>query len=232
MTEWRVIGDAEVAELAERLRSLRWSWQLADFADLAEIFGWRIEMSDSSSWVMFDSGLGMTSGKALGHDGIVDDIRVMLTDFADADASRRDRIRDLFARYAGVVTEALGEPSYRLPGNAPEVRWAGPSSTLSLRALSTTVSLHLSTNSSLALQDMATEAQGEDSIDQEQQPAGAPAGVPGAPVGRKEEAGEHVPQEYPAETEEEPEVAQEPPVRPPAAPPVDTGAQLAEARPL
>jgi predicted ATPase len=121
-------------------------------------------MSDPS-WVMFDSGLGMTSGKVLGHDGIADEVRVTLTDFVDQNGAGRDRIRDIFAQYTDAVTEALGEPTSRLPGNMPEVRWAGPDTTLFLRALSATVSLHLSTNTSLELQDMAAETDEDDELD-------------------------------------------------------------------
>lgn len=88
-----------------------------------------------------------------------------LTDFIDQDGVGRDRIRDTFARYTGAVTEALGEPTSRLPGEIPEVRWAGPFTTLFLRALSATVSLHLATNTSLELQDMAAESHEDDELD-------------------------------------------------------------------
>ncbi|MGI5223178.1 DUF6301 family protein [Nocardia sp. CA-290969] len=156
MTEWRVLSDVALVELVERLRSLKWSWLIEDFPSLADEFGWRVEMSDTS-WVMFESGFGMGSGKVLGRDGRANTIRVRITDFVDEGNRGRGQTRDAFARFTTVLSATLGDPSTRRPGEIPEVRWAGPDTTLLLRDLEVSVVLELVTNSSLALQDLAAE---------------------------------------------------------------------------
>ncbi|MFI1463110.1 DUF6301 family protein [Nocardia carnea] len=103
--------------------------------------------------------------RQLGRDGVVDEIEVMLTDFADQDNVGRDGVRDTFAWYAAAITEVLGEPTRRLPGDVPEVRWAGTYSTVFLRATSIRVSLNLATNKSIEFQDMAAEMQDVDDLD-------------------------------------------------------------------
>lgn len=159
-----MMSDLDIVDLAEGLRSLKWSWRLEDVPTLAEMFGWRINTS-GTGWVMLDVGFGMSSGKVFGDaDGRVDDIGIRLTDFADEDSAARDRIRDTFARYTSVLTVALGEPTSRRPCDVPEVRWAGSNTTLVLRGLSVSVVLHLVTNASLAIQDLPLEAEEDDDI--------------------------------------------------------------------
>ena len=163
MTEFRTLSDSDLADLATRLRAVKWSWRLADFPALAQSFGWQVEPGDTIT--MFDSGFGMASGNLLVSDGVVDDINVMVTDFVDDDGVGRERIRDCFARFTGVLSEALGAPTSLKPGDIPEVRWAGANTTVLLRALSVTVVLHIITNEALYLQDVIAETEDDDDLD-------------------------------------------------------------------
>lgn len=143
----------EIVELTQQLRTLDWSWRLEDVPELAAKFGWRVEIS-SADWAMLDTGFGLSSGQVFGRDGKANDIKVILTGFPDEGIGGRDLVRDAFAQITETVTAALGEPTARTPGEVPEVRWAGPETTLILRDLSVTVALHLTTNNSLAIHDI------------------------------------------------------------------------------
>jgi hypothetical protein len=153
MTEWRALTDDEIVELATRLRSLDWSWRLDDAAVPASAFGWEVVMA-RGNWVMLDSGFGAGSAKLTGRDGQAGEILVQVTDFAAADdAAGRAQTRDAFARMVAALTGALGEPTARIPGEVPEIRWAGADTTLVLRDPSAAVELFLMANPWLADHD-------------------------------------------------------------------------------
>jgi hypothetical protein len=103
----------------------------------------------------------MHSGTILGHDGQATRIRLRVTPFADDDASSRAEVRDAFARLAAALTSAVGEPSTRIPGRTPEIRWAGDTTTLRLLDLSKAVQLQLATNSYLREHDEIVAAEEE-----------------------------------------------------------------------
>ncbi|WP_433661711.1 DUF6301 family protein [Nocardia sp. CA-128927] len=152
MTELRALTDAEIVELATRLRSLDWSWQLADAAVLASAFGWEVVMT-GDDWVMLDAGFGAGSAKLTGSGDQVGEIMVQVTDFADDDAAGEAQTRDAFVGMVAALTGAFGEPTARIPGDVPEVRWAGAETTLVLRDPAVMVELFLMTNAWLAEQD-------------------------------------------------------------------------------
>ncbi|MFB8280887.1 DUF6301 family protein [Nocardia colli] len=154
MTEWRALTDEEIVELASRLRSLDWSWQLDDAAQLASAFGWTVVMA-RGDWVMLDSGFGAGSAKLTGRDGQAGEIKVQVTDFASDDEPEGSQTRDAFAAMVAALSGAFGEPTTRIPGAVPEVRWAGAETTLVLRDPGTTVELYLMTNPWLADHDAA-----------------------------------------------------------------------------
>ncbi|WP_040685767.1 DUF6301 family protein [Nocardia vinacea] len=149
MTGWRALDDTETIELALRMRSLHWSWRLADVPDLAAEFGWRIERIGPHS-VRLDVGFGLASGRIDGLDGQAHHIMQSVTDI---DSDEADNVWDAFVRMTRALTEALGAPSTRIPGEYPQVRWAGPQQTLALKAFPSVVNLELVPNEQLALDD-------------------------------------------------------------------------------
>lgn len=149
MTGWRALDDAVIVELALRLRSLRWSWRLVDVPELAADFGWDVERIGPHS-VRLDVGFGLASGRVDGRDGQAKHIVVSVT---DSDADDVDSVWDAFVRMTRALTGALGAPTTRIPGEYPQVRWAGPRQTLVLIALPSVVNLELVPNEQLALDD-------------------------------------------------------------------------------
>ncbi|WP_433759746.1 DUF6301 family protein [Nocardia sp. CA-135398] len=155
---WRALTDDEIAELVTGLRTLDWSWQLQEVPAIATKFDWKVLMT-RADWVMLDCGFGLSSGAVTGRDGVAESIELMVTDSASEDATGRALVRDAFVRMSGAITGALGEPSARMPGEAAEIRWAFPETTLRLKNLSLahTVQLTYQTNASLAALDRSIE---------------------------------------------------------------------------
>ncbi|QBS42954.1 DUF6301 family protein [Nocardia sp. CS682] len=154
MTEWRALTDAEIVELATRLRSLTWPSPLDDVPQLAATFGWKV-ITARPEWVMLDAGFGLSSGKVQGRDGLAMELMVRVTDFVAEDAAGKTRILDEFVRITTALTGAIGEPTTRIPGASPEIRWAGEQSSLVLRDLAVSVELALVANSWLTAHDEA-----------------------------------------------------------------------------
>ncbi|GAB4583205.1 DUF6301 family protein [Nocardia sp. IFM 10818] len=152
MREWRALTDTEIVALATRLRSLEWSWNLDDAPQLVADFGWTLN-NTLSELVKFDTGFGRSTGGVSSLGGRAADIKVQVTSYAEKDAVGRARVLDAFAGYTAALTGAFGEPTARTPGELPEIRWAGAQTTLLLKALSLSVSLHLMTNEGLARHD-------------------------------------------------------------------------------
>nr|WP_228537057.1 DUF6301 family protein [Nocardia sp. XZ_19_231] len=140
------------------MRDLDWSWELSDVPELVAEFGWRAVVS-RPNWVMLDTGLGVSSGKVHGEDGRAVRIETRLTDFVDEDAAGTARLRTVFADTAGVLTEVLGEPTSRIPGQWPQIRWAGPAQTVVLAQSPVSLVLYLVTNARLAADDRNIEAE-------------------------------------------------------------------------
>ncbi|MFC4124725.1 DUF6301 family protein [Nocardia rhizosphaerae] len=158
MSEWRSPSATELTELVTRLRALDWTWILSDVPALAERFGWRVLVS-RPNWVLLDTGLGAGSGKVHGADGAATRIETRLTDFVEENADGAQRIRTAFAELAGVITAAIGEPTTRIPGQWPQVRWVGEDSTLVLAQSAVSVVLSLVTNDRLARDDRNIEVE-------------------------------------------------------------------------
>ncbi|MFC9993659.1 DUF6301 family protein [Nocardia sp. NPDC127526] len=152
MREWRALTDTELVELATRLRSLEWSWNLADAPQLVADFGWKLN-NTLSELVKFDSGFGRSTGSVSSLGGRAAEISVQVTSYAEEDAAGRARIVDAFAGYTAALTDAFGAPSARIPGKYPEIRWVHGETTLRLIALSVAVDLGLMTNEGLARHD-------------------------------------------------------------------------------
>ncbi|MEV0252274.1 DUF6301 family protein [Nocardia sp. NPDC050712] len=155
MSELSTLTDADLVDLATRLRDLRWSWQFSDFAGLAADFGWTV-LSTGEDRARFDCGFGPTSGSARGNGGRVQVMELAVTGFAPKDEAGQDAVNDAFARMTAALTTALGAPTAKLP-EATEIRWAGPEATLRLLGGPVRINLAVATNGWLANNDEAIE---------------------------------------------------------------------------
>ncbi|WP_280433214.1 DUF6301 family protein [Nocardia brasiliensis] len=161
MTEWRALTDEEIVDLATRLRSVQWSWRVADAAELAAEFGWKVVLA-KPEWAMLDTGFGMGSGRIAGSDGAAEYITAKVAGPAPDDAAGHAQSRDAFARMGAALTGALGAPTDRKPGASAEIRWAGTETTVALKDVETAVQLSLIDNAKLALRDQAVELEGQE----------------------------------------------------------------------
>lgn len=150
MTKWRAMPADEAAELAGGLHSLDWSWALDDAPTIVERFGWRA-ISSRPRWIMLDIGFGEGSGTIRAKNGQVTGIELQLTDFADADQNAE--VSASFEGIAAAITAKLGEPTARVAGPPPQLRWAGPKATLVVERSAASVWLYLITNARLAADD-------------------------------------------------------------------------------
>ncbi|MEV4125017.1 DUF6301 family protein [Nocardia sp. NPDC049707] len=140
------MSDNEIADLAEKLRTLVWSWRMDDLLRLVIVFGWQDPTIHSPDRVQFASGLGPDTVDIIGFDSDAVRIEVTVTTQAAGTPDSRDDTLAAFARMADVLTGSLGEPSARLDDRIPEIRWAGPETTLRLIDFHYTVRLQLVTN--------------------------------------------------------------------------------------
>ena len=140
------LGDREVIDLATKLRSLVWSWWMNDLARLLVVFGWRDPIFESPDWVRFDAGLGPGSCDVVGRSGAAERIEVAVTTLFTDDAIGHAGIEDAFALMSSTLTAALGEPTTRITGTSPEIRWVGAETTLVLMNLVLMVRLNVVTN--------------------------------------------------------------------------------------
>ncbi|MEV6216283.1 DUF6301 family protein [Nocardia sp. NPDC051833] len=150
MSTWRTLPIDEAAELAGGLHSLDWSWALDDASTIVERFGWQT-ISSRPRWIMLDVGFGEGSGTIHAKNGQVTGIELQLTDFADAD--QNVEVSAAFEGIAAAITAELGEPSARVAGPPPQLRWPGPKATLLLERSAASVWLYLITNPRLAADD-------------------------------------------------------------------------------
>ncbi|QKG23464.1 hypothetical protein ACTIVE_5107 [Actinomadura verrucosospora] len=131
------MDDQAIIELAVRLRDLRWPWSASGVPTVARALGWTVD-SASEGIIELDTGLGPSSGSVeLDWEGTVNTVRVLVTSFIDSDeAAERAWLRDAFVHATGLLTAALGDPTQRIPGSSPQVRWRGPDSTVGLSSAS------------------------------------------------------------------------------------------------
>jgi hypothetical protein len=152
-TGWQALSDNEIADLAEKLRTLVWSWRMDDLLRLVTVFGWQEPKIHSPDRVQFAAGLGPDTVDIIGFDGDAVRIEVTVTTQAADTPDGRDNTLAAFARMADVLTRSLGEPTDRLDDRISEIRWAGPETTLRLIDFHHTVRLQLVTNDWLSALD-------------------------------------------------------------------------------
>lgn len=158
MVAERVVPAEVVAELAGRLAGLRWPRPAAEAGAVVAGLGWTVD-SVSEFGVVARTGLPFGEGNAylqLDGDRTLD-ITLEVSDVFGADPDDQLALRDAFARAAGAVGRALGEPSERRPGAAPEVRWRGDGGTVLVTTPAGAVQLQLAATGYLDDMDEAEE---------------------------------------------------------------------------
>ncbi|MEV5570966.1 DUF6301 family protein [Spirillospora sp. NPDC052269] len=159
MTETAILPDERIGELAAAFRDLHWSWAAQDVPGLVAALGWSVHVALQST-VWLNVGFGPTSGSVKlenGTDAVMVNAATCSSANPDAtgpEAARdRARLRDEFARVVGLTTERLGEPSARIHGESPEVRWEGPRTTVGVRSSEVRVTLFVAVNDYLKTWD-------------------------------------------------------------------------------
>ena len=147
MSEWRVLSDQRLIDLVTRLRLLDWSWRPDDVERLVTDFGWTIVRRVFGDFVL-DTEFGTATGdvEVNRSDRVVRIITTVSTWVSSRTAEGRAFNQDAFARVVVVVTRALGEPTQRVPGKCPEVRWRGSENTIAVQRLPGRVWVYLATN--------------------------------------------------------------------------------------
>lgn len=153
--EQRVMGDEDIIELANKLYTLRWPWRMDYLVMLLDVFRWRDPIIRSPDWVRFDAGLGSGTCDVIGRAGDAERIEVAVTTLFPDDAQGWAGIDDAFTRMSSTLIAAIGEPTARIAGKFPEIRWGGVENTLRLTNLAVMVHLDLVTNEWLAEFDVA-----------------------------------------------------------------------------
>jgi hypothetical protein len=145
--ERRVLSDQRLIDLVTRLRSLDWSWRPDEVERLVTDFGWTIMGRALENFVL-NTEFGMATGDVeVNRSGQVDRIITTVSSrVSPKTAATRAFTQDAFVRVVAVATGALGEPTHRAPGAAPQVRWRGAKSTVAVQRLSTQVQVYLATN--------------------------------------------------------------------------------------
>ncbi|OCF87562.1 hypothetical protein AW168_25800 [Nocardia brasiliensis] len=149
------MGDDDIVDLANKLYSLQWPWRMDYLVMLLDVFRWRDPMIRSPDWVRFDAGLGSGTCDVIGRAGNAERIEVAVTTLFPDDAEGWAGIDDAFARMSSTLIAALGEPTARIDGRFPEIRWGGAENTLRLTNLAVMVHLDLVINEWLAEFDVA-----------------------------------------------------------------------------
>ncbi|MFI5801381.1 DUF6301 family protein [Streptomyces sp. NPDC051561] len=150
------MSNTEVVELASRLRSLdcTWEWDTSPSGRRPSSFA-RRSMMIRPRWDVLDTGFEETGRAATRQEKArreetTDRVRLRLTDYR----GQWDQALDAFARMATALSDALGEPAVRVPGDPAEIHWEMATEiTLVLENTGTSVYLDLATNKRLAFDE-------------------------------------------------------------------------------
>ena len=149
MTTWRRTSSEALRALMTGIRDTRWSWQPEDVEDLCRRMGWTLSEIIDDMGGFADAGLDLPRGQVtiVFRDGQVGDVKIYVTDSADADDRDRDRfVSDAFADAVDEGVVALGEPTARLHAEPPTVRWRLDDATVLIKKLSNAVTVTWANN--------------------------------------------------------------------------------------
>lgn len=147
MVAERVLPADVILDLARRLAGLRWPRPAGEVGAALGELGWR-SVAASPHGVIARTTLPYGQGRAFVqlHDDRTDELAFDVSAEFGAGGPDREALRDAFTHAARAVGQALGEPSERLPGAAPEVRWRGARSTVAVSQPGPAVRLRLVPN--------------------------------------------------------------------------------------
>lgn len=156
MSERRVISDQEIIGLVTKLRSLEWPLSADEVEQMVEAFEWKIMARPLSDFIL-ETEFGFASGKVeIDGSDRVERIRFQVCTAVDTDdPGNRAFIQDAFAGVSAAVTQVLGEPTQRIPGEDPELRWRGAESTIAVMRLPIQVDMYMAANESVDAFDWA-----------------------------------------------------------------------------
>jgi Family of unknown function (DUF6301) len=128
----RVLSAAQIGELAARLAAARWDWSTVTVAGIADALGWELLATGPGGGIL---GAGLAAGNGYADvftvDGSVGAVELPLTDpISGTGPGPTGERRDAFALAVRAVSEALGPPARRRPGQLPECRWSVPGGVL------------------------------------------------------------------------------------------------------
>jgi hypothetical protein len=145
--DWRVLSEQHIIDLVTRLRSLDWSWRPEEVPRLVTDFGWTIMGRALENFVLTtEFGMGTGDVDVNRANEVARISTTVSTPVSPKTAEARAFTQDAFAQVVAATTQALGEPTQRIPGESPEVRWRGAESTVAVLRISVQVKVYLATN--------------------------------------------------------------------------------------
>ncbi len=142
----RVVPISEFEPLLQRWASLDWQWDRPFLDQLLAEWGWHIEaQAPGILRVRTDlphadvAIINLDENNELRSLSVFATATLPINEWADANA--KAFVRDAFVDVVEGVTTVLGQPTDRLPGDEPEVRWTLNGATLAVGAGPSTVEL-------------------------------------------------------------------------------------------
>lgn len=146
MTEWRVLADQEISDLVTKLRSLNWSWSPDEVERVVADLGLTILGRARRNFVLTtEFGMATDDVDVDPSNRVVRITRTVSTPVSAESSEGRAFTQNAFAQVVAAATRALGEPTERVPGESPEVRWRGAESTIAVKR-TVQVKVYLATN--------------------------------------------------------------------------------------
>ncbi len=149
METWHALDPAAVADLLTTLRQYRWNWSTTELPQLTDRLGWTITVTAEGKGAFADtpSRPGARDVQFTFTDDHVDEITVRVTDrVLPKTRQSQEFMQDTFAAAVKAGTDVLGEPTGRILGDNPQVRWRGDHTTISLMNTGVAVSVIWATN--------------------------------------------------------------------------------------
>lgn len=145
------MGDAEVVELAARLRSLERTWELEAPASARRSSAVaRRQLVIWPRWELLDTAIARAGSRRTRDKETVERVRLRVTEYG----TRWDQPLDAFVRMAAALRTSLGEPTDRRPGDGAAIHWAASAdTTLVLERTTDAVYLELVTDKRLSLDE-------------------------------------------------------------------------------
>ncbi len=135
-----VVRAGEIASAAD---DFAWTWEVVDVAAFCERIGWAAPVitPPASAKIRTDVAVGRAEAAVRFDRGKFSKISCYVTDIvAIGDEAV---VVDAFAQLAQRVSDVLGTPTRRVPGEDPAVLWERPAVVVALVALSRSVKLEL-----------------------------------------------------------------------------------------